>query len=105
MTRGKTTDKMNANESTEGPLLTINRFTIPLELYQYKLGWGTTYLLGVGLTLKKAEVNMFRTFTNKELCANLSISYANLMRFKRKLRKRGFLTADGILLSPEEITR
>ena len=84
-----------------GPLLVINHVHYPLDLFRYGLGWGTTYVWGVGLSLKEKEVNMFRTFTNKEICENLSISYGNLMRFKRRLRDRGYLSEDGILSEPE----
>ena len=48
--------KNNELIEEEGPLLTINYISFPLELYQYGLGWGTTYLLGVGLSLKEKEV-------------------------------------------------
>ena len=87
-------------EITEGPMLTINYAEVSLDLYKYHLGWGTTYLLGTGISLKEKEVNLFRTFTNKEICAQLHIPYSSLMGFKRKLRKRGFLSKDGVLSLP-----
>ena len=83
-----------------GPLLTINYARYNIRLYQYHLGWGATWLLGVGLSLKEKEVNLFRTFTNKEICENLNISYGNLRRFKKRLRDRGFLSKDGVLNEP-----
>jgi len=83
-----------------GPLLTINYIEYPLDLHRHGMGWGTTYVWGVGLSLKLKEVNMFRTFTNKEICDNLHISYGNLMRFKRRLWDAGYLR-DGVLTYPE----
>jgi hypothetical protein len=82
----------------EIPMLTINWISFDMGLHKYRLGWGATYLLQVGLCLKEEkEINLFRSFTNQEICRNLHISYGNLMRFKRKLRDRGFLSEDGIL--------
>ncbi len=87
-------------ETSDLPLLTINHLTYPLDLHRYGMGWGATYVWGSALALKKVEVNLFRTFSNKEICNTLYISYGNLMRFKRRLRNGGWLK-DGVLTYPK----